>query len=341
MCAFYIALALTNGFSAMPKKASAADFYPFFNSSNYREGLKAPVDQVRGIYLFPNNFTFDKRGVKNWKTLTFGKDKPNVVESLVIKGSRVKNKTVIIPPGGLYYDAAPDKFSIPVGGESLLFGKGVVLEKMTVQEETDKNFEIMAGHPFHVGNHTLVYFFPTKNGLPILLWQTFDGTSIREKPLTQYKSGTSPDKEKWSTKIRGIYEKASPKRAIYQSFSAPWISEETWKTENGKKIVIKNNEEMFPGYRVLPISCPIGHHIGLMVYNDTPIVLQVGKPKTLLNGYLKLRVSKIDKKGNVDFVVNGQKKHGENGINSVYGLNRPTEGILNTIQILNHLTRKN
>ena len=46
---------------------------------------------------------------------------------------------------------------------------------------------------------------------------------------------------------------------------------------------------MVPNFRAVPISCPIGHHIGFMVTNDVPIFPDTEHEMTLYGGYLKIR----------------------------------------------------
>ena len=117
-----------------------------------------------------------------------GKNK--TIESLVIKGSSIvhkKNKDgkptgpplVLIPAGGLVYDATPLETHLPVGDRGVIFGHRAVLVKKDLQEETCRNFSVLAGRSFEVGDSVLTYLMPGPKGGPALLWRTLDGVSIR------------------------------------------------------------------------------------------------------------------------------------------------------------------
>ena len=112
---------------------------------------------------------------------------------------------------------------------------------------------------------------------------------------------------------------------------------ETWKID-GKKKAVAANSEWFPHFRMLPISCPIGHQIGLMVYSDVPILLDPEHEMTLYGGFLRIRLVKIqEKSGKVVFTLNGRPYTGNAGIDSLIGRGRATEGIKNTLATLQKL----
>jgi hypothetical protein len=89
---------------------------------------------------------------------------------------------------------------------------------------------------------------------------------------------------------------------------------------------------------MVPISCPIGDHIGLMVYNDVPILLDVEHDMTLYGGTLKIRLVKVHEKSRkVVFALNGRPYTGTHGIDSLIGRGRAIEGIQNTLAALRKL----
>ncbi|MHB8369946.1 MAG: hypothetical protein ACYDBP_09735 [Leptospirales bacterium] len=72
--------------------------------------------------------------------------------------------------------------------------------------------------------------------------------------------------------------------------------------------MVNTNAESFPHFRMVLIFCPIGHYIGLMVYNyDAPILLDTGQRMTLYGEHIKIRVIKLhEKAGKVLFALNGR-----------------------------------
>ena len=77
----------------------------------------------------------------------------------------------------------------------------------------------------------------------------------------------------------------------FSNFSDPYMAQETWRI-GGKSQTVTPLMEWFPHFRAVPISCPIGHHIGFMVTNDVPILPDTEHEMTLYRGYLKIRVQR-------------------------------------------------
>ena len=327
-------LSTTNSFSESA--------YPGFNTSAYQHKMTSTIDNVPGIYLMPHDFFQDRAGVPGWENVKIGEHRPSVIESLVIKGSRVIGQKVVIPAGGIYYDATPEAQSVMEGERGVFLGHTLTLVKKTVQEESFVHYQVKLGYNFHVGNHIFQYLFNTKTGIPALLWRTYDGVSIRPQAFTQYKEHSQAVIPQ--TRIHGVYSDSKFPFAKYEIFSGPWISEELWETSNGQILRIKANDPVGDHSRVLPISCPIGHHIGLMVYNTEPITLDLGKKTAVFKGYLRLKIVKITPDGHVIFTVNGRRETGYKGIDSLYGHGRAIDGIINTAKInfaiIKHQERK-
>ena len=300
---------------------------------------------IPGAELLPHDPVVDSRVLPGWKEILMKDGKNKTIESLVIKGSTVVHKKdkdgkptgppmVLIPTGGLVYDATPLETHLPVGDRGVIFGHRAVLLKKDLEEETCHNFSVLAGRSFDVGDSVITYLMPGPKGGPAVLWRTLDGVSIRPHPLDEYPVGHVPPKS--STRIFGAYTHAG-QLAEYASFSAPLILSETWRI-GGKEKKVAANSEWFPHFRMVPISCPIGHHIGLMVYNDVPILLDTDHEMTLYGGALKIRLVKIhEKSGKVVFALNGRPYTGTHGIDSLIGKGRAISGIKNTIATLRKL----
>ena len=300
---------------------------------------------IPGAELLPHDPVIDPKVLPGWTEVPMKDGKNRTIESLVIKGSEIVHKKdkngkpvgpplILIPAGGLVYDATPLETHLPVGDRGVIFGHRAVLVKKDLQEETCRNFSVLAGRSFDVGDSVLTYLMPGPKGGPALLWRTLDGVSIRPHPLDQYPVGHVPPKS--STRIFGVYTHAG-QIAEYASFSAPLMVGETWTIE-GKTKTVAANSEWFPHFRIVPISCPIGHHIGLMVYNDVPILLDPEHEMTLYGGTLKIRLVTIhEKSGKVLFALNGRSYTGTKGIDSVIGKGRAIEGIKNTLATLRKL----
>jgi hypothetical protein len=300
---------------------------------------------VPGAEILPHDPVIDARTLPGWREVPMKDGKNRTIESLVIKGSQIVRKKdkdgqpagpplVLIPAGGLVYDATPLDTHLPVGDRGVLFGKTAILEKKDLAEETCRNFSVLAGRSFPVGDSMITYLMPGPKGGPLVLWRTVDGVSVRPHPLDLYPAGKVPPKT--STRIFGVYIHAG-QIAEFQSFSAPYIGKEVW-TIDGKKQTITADALWFPHFRIVPVSCPIGHHIGLMVTNDVPILLDPEHPMTLFDGYLTIRLVRADSKsGTVLFSLNGRSYTGTRGIDGLFGTGRAIAGIRHTLDTLKKL----
>ncbi|MDA8112802.1 MAG: hypothetical protein M0T83_10145, partial [Nitrospiraceae bacterium] len=314
--------------------SAQADPYPFpFDPFMAGESFGCKHLLIPGAEALPHEPVIDSHLLPGWKEVPMKAGGNRTIESLVIKGSMVVHRKgkdgqptgpalVLIPAGGLVYDATPYETHLPVGDRGVIFGHKAVLLKKKVVAETCRNFSVLAGRSFSVGDSVITYLMPGPRQGPAVLWRTLDGVSIRPHPLDEYPAGQVPAKT--STRIFGVYTHAG-QLAEYAAFTAPMAVSETWKID-GKSREVAANSEWFPHFRMVPISCPIGHHIGLMVYNDAPILLDVGQTLTLYDGYLKIRVSSISSDGGaIVFTLNGRPYTGHHGIDSLVGKSRAME----------------
>lgn len=318
-------------------------FDPFVAPESF--GCKRLI--VPGAEILPHDPVVDPQRLPGWKAVPMKGGKNATVETLVIKGSAIGHKKdatgkidpiplVVIPAGGLVYDATVRDTHLPVGDPGVIFGQKAWLLSKEVSEETCRNFSVLAGRSFPVGDSVITYLMPGPKGGPLVLWRTVDGMSIRPHPLTEYPAGQVPAST--PTRIFGVYIHAG-QIAEYQSFSAPMIAKEKWRID-GKDKTITPGMEWFPHFRMVPVSCPIGHHIGLMVTNDVPILLEEGKELDLFGGYLKIRVKTIqEKNGLTVFSLNGRTYNGHSGIDGLFGKGRAIDGILHTKEVLRKIRK--
>lgn len=331
-----------------PTPSAMAESYPLpFDPFLAPETFGCKHLIVPGSEILPHNPVTDDQTVRGWRTLSMKNVHDKSVETLIIKGSipvneneknkKTRKKAILIPAGGIIYDVTPINAHLPVGDTGLFFGKKARLDKKTLAEESCRNFSVLAGRSFTVGDSIITYLMPGPKKGPLVLWRTIDGVSVRPHPLDEYPAGHVP--KKTSTRIFGVYTHAG-QIAEYSAFSAPLIATEDW-TVDGKKRTIPANSEVFPHFRAVPISCPIGHHIGFMVYNDLPMILPEGKTESLYGGYLKIHVKSISRDGKtVKFSLNGRDYSGRGGIDSLIGRGRVIVGIKNSLTTLEDLTKK-
>lgn len=246
--------------------------------------------------------------VPGWKSVQTDPRTPPVQETLVLHGIHRFGRVLIIPSGGILYDASPVAQSIRPGQKGIFLGTESVLLKTNLRIDRRKNVTIRRGQASLVGNHLIRYVSPAHLGqkeVPAILWQTIDGVAIRKHPVTQV-SGHAP----WprdSTFIRLRYDRVSSGSVHYKSLSAPWFSSETWKIGRMTTVIGFNSvlpED--PRFRIVPIACPVGHHIGLMIYNSQPVVLRPGEKNVFLGGYLSLH-PEIPASGNPSIEINGSR----------------------------------
>ena len=142
----FIGVSLELLFFSFPTWASGypLPFDPFLSPESF--GCKRLL--IPGSELLPRNPVIDARVPAGWREVPMKKGGSNrTVESLVIKGSAIGHKKdasgtvakeplIVIPAGGLVYDATPLETHLPVGERGVIFGKESVLEKKEMAEET-------------------------------------------------------------------------------------------------------------------------------------------------------------------------------------------------------------
>ncbi|MGC8501404.1 MAG: hypothetical protein ACP5OS_09650, partial [Leptospirillia bacterium] len=135
---------------------------------------------IPGAELLPHDPVIDPRVLPGWREVPMKDGKNRTIESLVIKGSAIVHRKdkdgnstgpplILIPAGGLVYDATPLDTHLPVGDRGVIFGHRAVLVKKDLQEETCHNFSVLAGRSFDVGDSVITYLMPGPKGRPAVL----------------------------------------------------------------------------------------------------------------------------------------------------------------------------
>lgn len=268
-----------------------------------------------------------------WLSVQSNPDSPPVNETLAINGAKRFGNIVVIPPGGIFYDASPLAQGVPIGGEGVLLGHKMILLKTNMVIEEKKNIALRKGQVMVLGDHVIEYAFPAKskgNLVPGVVWHTVDGVAIRPHAVDQSKAGETEPNHSGKTLIHLVYDRLAADSVHYVSASAPYFKNEAWEDEStGKTIILDFNSVLSSDHRfsVIPIACPIGHHIGLMVYNTVPIVLPVGQVSTLFGGYLSAKpVPDASDKG-FSLVLNGMEVPHFGKTMTVFGKSRNTYGL--------------
>ena len=159
-------------------------FYPVDNG-------KAPT--IPGATLVPVQPVFDFSGVPGWiqgkKVTNSMKVTIPKYEMLVIRGSAIKNDSVVIPAGGLYFDSSPARGELPMTGASDYFlGKRYYFVDYDARIHVVKNATVRSGQMTEVGNHLYTMLLPPLPKVvpnPVVNWRTFDGVSIRPWAFTE------------------------------------------------------------------------------------------------------------------------------------------------------------
>jgi hypothetical protein len=204
-----------------------------------------PVEQggasrLPGATLLPDNPVFDFEGIPGWiqgkkYTNQMGVTIPKY-EILVIKGSRIRDKSVTIPAGGIYFDSSPARGEVPMTGSADYFlGKKYYFVDYQPKIVVKKDTEVDAKHWTAVGNHLYRLLSPPVPKVvpnPVLTWRTYDGVSIRPWAVTQrwQKSGESWANQTPMTYLQGVISSAGKTGVRYRTLSGTAISREWWAT---------------------------------------------------------------------------------------------------------------
>ncbi len=206
-------------------------------------GLFYPVDRgtaptIPGATLVPSRPIFDFAGIPGW---IHGKKVTNSMkvtipkyEMLVIRGSRIKNGKVVIPAGGLYFDASPARGELPMTGASDYFlGKRYYFVDYDARIHIVKNVKVFPKKLTVAGNHLYTMLLPPVPKVipnPIVIWRTFDGVSIRPWAFTERWENPSPDRpdQKPMTYLQGVIQSAGKKGVTFASLTGTSIHREWW-----------------------------------------------------------------------------------------------------------------
>lgn len=188
----------------------------------------------------PQDPIFDFTGVPGWiqnrpVTNAMGVTIPKF-EILVVKGTRLDGKTVVIPPGGLYFDASPSRGEIPMtGSKDYFLGKRFIFVDYRTDIRIRKNATVDSKRWTGVGNHLYRLAaapVPKVVPNPVVLWRTYDGVSIRPWAFTQR---WEKAESRWAdqapmTYLQGVVASTSlkPPSVLYRTLSGTAISREWW-----------------------------------------------------------------------------------------------------------------
>ena len=206
-------------------------------------GLFFPVDQgkaptIPGATLQPSAPIFDFAGVPGWVQGTKVTNSMKVsipkYEMLVIRGSHLRHHTIVIPPGGLYYDSSPARGEIPMTGSSdFILGKRYYFVDYDARIHVRNNVAIRQGRSTIVGNHLYTLLLPPIPKVvlnPVVHWQTFDGVSIRPWAFTErwaHPSTSQPD-QRAMTYLQGVIHTVDKKGVTFASLTGTAIHREWW-----------------------------------------------------------------------------------------------------------------
>ena len=226
----------------MPEKSSAGQdaVLPPFHTPIFFPVTEGSASRLPGATLLPNNPAFDFQGVPGWiqgkkYTNQMGVTIPKY-EILVIKGSRVRDNTVTIPAGGIYFDSSPARGEVPMTGSADYFlGKKYYFVDYRARIVVRKNGEVDAKHWTGVGNHLYRLLSPPIPKVvpnPVLAWRTYDGVSIRPWAVTQRWEDSH---QSWAnqtpmTYLQGVISKTEKGKVFYRTLSGTAIGQEWWAT---------------------------------------------------------------------------------------------------------------
>jgi len=193
-----------------------------------------------GDTLTPSHPVFDFAGVPGWiqgkKVTNSMKVTIPKYEMLVIRGSKVKDQTIVIPAGGLYFDASPARGELPMtGSQDYFFGKRYYFVDYDARIHVKKDAVVRSGQLTAVGNHLYTLLSPPIPKVvldPVINWKTFDGVSIR--PWAFSVRWTQPSSrrpnQKPMTYLQGVIRKIDKKNGAvtFASLSGTSIHSEWW-----------------------------------------------------------------------------------------------------------------
>ncbi len=206
-------------------------------------GLFYPVDggsspTFPGATLVPRAPVFDFAGIPGWidgKKITnaMGVTIPKY-EMLVIRGSKIDGKSIVIPPGGLYFDASPARGELPMTGASDFFlGKRYYFVDYDARIQVRQNLLVAPKKFTVVGNHLYTLLLPPVPKVvpdPVVNWRTFDGVSIRPWALSERweKSDAAHPDQRPLTYLQGVIRSTDKTGVTFASLTGTSIRSEWW-----------------------------------------------------------------------------------------------------------------
>lgn len=215
-------------------------------------GLFYPVDNGKaptmpGATLVPVKPVFDLSGLPGWiqgkKITNSMKVSIPKYEMLVIRGSVIKQNTVVIPPGGLYFDASPARGELPMTGSSDYFlGKRYYFVDYDARIHVVKNALVRSAQMTIVGNHLYTMLLPPVPKVvpdPVVNWRTFDGVSIRPWAFSERweKPATGRPDQKPMTYLQGVIGHVDKNGVKFTSLTGTSIHSEWW----ARRILFEGN----------------------------------------------------------------------------------------------------
>ncbi len=206
-------------------------------------GLFYPVDNGKaptmpGATLVLVKPVFDLSGLPGWiqgrKITNSMKVTIPKFEMLVIRGSVIRQNTVVIPPGGLYFDASPARGELPMTGSSDYFlGKRYYFVDYDARIHVKKNASVRSAQMTIVGNHLYTMLLPPVAKVvpdPVVNWRTFDGVSIRPWAFSERWEKPSPGRpdQRPMTYLQGVIGHADKNGVTFTSLTGTSIHSEWW-----------------------------------------------------------------------------------------------------------------
>ncbi|MHB1285204.1 MAG: hypothetical protein ACYCYP_01370 [Leptospirales bacterium] len=235
------ALTLAPFLSVLPARGeSVPAVVPPFHQSIFFPIQSGKESSLPSATIAPVDPAFDFSGVPGWMqgkpyTNQMGVTIPKY-EILVIKGSKIIGNDVVIPPGGVYFDASPARGELPMTGSADYFlGKKYYFVDYRPVILVRKDVSVDSTHWTGVGNHLYRLLAPPVPKVvpnPVLAWRTYDGVSLRPWAITQRWKHPA---DRWAnqnamTYLQGVIDVVHQKPAsvFYASLTGTAISREWW-----------------------------------------------------------------------------------------------------------------
>lgn len=237
---FFAGLATLAAIGHMPSARAAEAVIPPFGHPLFYPVDSGKAPDFAGSSLIPSHPVFDFSGIPGW---IHGKAITNAMkvtipkfEMLVIRGSRVRGNSVVIPAGGLYFDASPARGELPMTGASdYFFGKREYFVDYDARIHVTRNAVVAPGHMTAAGNHLYTLLSPSIPKVvpdPVVHWRTFDGVSLRPWAFSvrwERPSASRPDQTPM-TYLQGVIRAVDKKTGAvtFSTLTGTAIHSEWW-----------------------------------------------------------------------------------------------------------------